>query len=263
MAPMSDRATAIWTAVRRDVLAFTAFMGDIEVRLRDGGVLMLTGGPSPDFNIAAFDADSGGELALAEFVGRVQELGVPGLFMLSSRCAARLAPIARHRGLIEAATMPLMVLDVEPPSAVADGFTVQRVTDVQGITHAADLIASAFSLDRAWTGRIMAAEPALESATMSFFVAYRDGTPWSTVTTTRAAKDVVGIWSMASDPTRQRQGAGRAVLVAAIMHNRRQGARRFYLIATAQGKPLYDALGFLTVDEFPIWISGPAEDAHH
>jgi hypothetical protein len=36
----------------------------------------------------------------------------------------------------------------------------------------------------------------------------------------------------------------------------RRGAKTFYLIATAAGKPLYDSLGFKTVDELSIWLAG-------
>jgi len=34
------------------------------------------------------------------------------------------------------------------------------------------------------------------------------------------------------------------------------GSGAFWLIATAAGKPLYDNLGFKTVDELSIWLVG-------
>jgi hypothetical protein len=41
------------------------------------------------------------------------------------------------------------------------------------------------------------------------------------------------------------------------MHDHlKRGAETFYLIATAAGKPLYDDLGFETVDELSIWLVG-------
>ena len=44
-----------------------------------------------------------------------------------------------------------------------------------------------------------------------------------------------------------------------VAHHVHQGAEAFYLIATPPGKPLYDSLGFTTVEEFPIWVAGESE----
>ena len=70
------------------------------------------------------------------------------------------------------------------------------------------------------------------------------------------AGSTVGIWTMSTPPDRQRQGAGRAVLLSAMHDHLKRGAETFYLIATAAGKPLYDDLGFETVDEMSIWLVG-------
>ena len=77
----------------------------------------------------------------------------------------------------------------------------------------------------------------------------------STVTTTSGGK-VVGIWSMATAPEHQRQGAGRATLAAVMAHHRQRGAGLFYLGATPVGKALYEGAGFRTVEETPIWVAG-------
>ena len=77
----------------------------------------------------------------------------------------------------------------------------------------------------------------------------------SAVCSSRAGS-TVGIWTMSTPPDKQRQGAGRAVLLAAMQDHVKRGAETFYLIATAAGKPLYDNLGFRTVDELSIWLVG-------
>jgi N-acetylglutamate synthase-like GNAT family acetyltransferase len=66
----------------------------------------------------------------------------------------------------------------------------------------------------------------------------------------------VGIWTMSTPPAKQRQGAGRAVLLAVMQDHAKRGAQTFYLIATEAGKPPYDNLGFETVDELSIWLVG-------
>ena len=58
--------------------------------------------------------------------------------------------------------------------------------------------------------------------------------------------DTSGIWSMATDTTRQRSGIGRRLLPTAMAEARMQGARRFFLGATPAGYRLYESLGFTT-----------------
>jgi hypothetical protein len=118
-----------------------------------------------------------------------------------------------------------------------------------------DLVASAFAIDRAWADRTFAAASLLDAPAFSFYVAYRGDVPMSAVCSSGAGS-TVGIWTMSTPPDKQRQGAGRAVLLAAMQDHVKRGAETFYLIATAAGKPLYDNLGFKTVDELSIWLVG-------
>ena len=64
---------------------------------------------------------------------------------------------------------------------------------------------------------------------------------------------------MATAPARQRQGAGRALLQAVLRELGGDGNTRFYLIATAPGKPLSDAMGFTTIDDLTIYIAGQSQ----
>ena len=73
---------------------------------------------------------------------------------------------------------------------------------------------------------------------------------------TSTAGSMCGVWTMSTPPEKQRHGAGRAVLLAAMQEELNRGVDTFYLIATAAGKPLYDKLGFETVEELSIWLAG-------
>jgi GNAT superfamily N-acetyltransferase len=222
--------------------------------------LLITGGPTADFNIAMLDANSDDDAnVLPEFVAHVRAAGVQALFMLSSASNARLAAVARAEGLSEAGAAPLMVLTGGPRDVVAtDRFSIERVAEPPRLVSAGDLVASAFGLDRAWVGRTFASASLIGAPGVRYFLATQGGEPCSTVMTT-AGKGRVGIWNMATAPERQHQGAGRAVLRAALEHHREQGSDSFYLIATAAGKPLYDACGFTTVDNVAIWVAGHSE----
>ena len=252
---ISAQPTSLWAAARRDLLAFFGYVENAEARFAPGALLGITGGPTADFNMALLDAGADGEALLGEFVDQAKKAGVSAVFMLSSACGSRLASMAKKKGLVEVGTAPLMALTVGGPLPQTDGFVVQRVTDEKSLASVADLVAAAFALDREWVGRTFCSNALLPAQSVEFFLASKEGEPYSAVTTTAGGADV-GIWSMATSPSRQRQGAGRAALVAAIEHHRGLGATTFYLIATPAGKPLYDSIGFKTVDEFPMWVTG-------
>jgi GNAT superfamily N-acetyltransferase len=234
------------------------FFGNIdgaEVRLLGSSCTGITGGPTADFNMGLFDAGLRDEAGLEEFVDRVNALGLPAAALISSSANRRLGPIAAIGGLVEAGAAPLMALSAGSGAAPTTDFTVTRVRDSTGMAVFADLAASAFGLDREWVGRTFAAPSMLEGPGLEFFVASRGDVPMSGVTTTGMG-ETVGIWTMSTPPDKQRQGAGRAVLMAAIDYHRTRGAKTFYLCATPAGKPLYDRVGFTTVDELTIWVAG-------
>ena len=90
---------------------------------------------------------------------------------------------------------------------------------------------------------------------MDVFLARRGAAPVAALQTTRFGA-TVGIWAMGTAPEHQRQGAGRALLGAAMAHHRARGAARFYLGATEAGRPLYERAGFRTVAEAAVWAVG-------
>jgi GNAT superfamily N-acetyltransferase len=253
------QADEVWAAARRDLATVATFLEDPYLVMRGHAVLMISGGPTADFNMAMLDVASDDEAVLREFVARVHAARVQAVFMLSSASNLRLSAVAREEGLSEATAAPLMLLMGAPATVVPTGaFSIEHVADPRRLACAADLVASAFGLDRAWVGDTFATPSLLNAPAVHYFLATKDGEPYSTVMTT-VGKGPVGIWNMATAPERQREGAGRAVLHAAIEHHRAQGKNSFYLIATSAGKPLYDASGFKMVDELAIRIAGHSE----
>jgi len=57
---------------------------------------------------------------------------------------------------------------------------------------------------------------------------------------------------MATPQESQRSGAGRALLTEVMARHRASGTRLFYLGATEAGYPLYERLGFRTVETMAI-----------
>jgi len=184
-------AAEVWSAVRHDLAQFALGLDPPAALVRDDALLVLTGGPTADFNFAIIDTTPNAAPALREFVSRVQTAGVPALFMVPSAAGGELAQVART----------------------------------------------------------FAAPSLLQAPGVEFWAATADGEPYSTLTCLRH-HGPVGIWSMGTLPEHERKGAGRELLHGAVRQHLGDG---FYLIATPPGKPLYDAVGFTTIDEIAIW----------
>lgn len=252
---MRATAAGLWIAARRDLSMFFSYIDGAEVILRGNAFIGLTGGPTADFNIALFGEDPDDITVFNDFLSRVDVIRVSALAMLSGAASQRLGSVAKARGLIEAGTAPLMARSGALPDTPASEFVTKRVTEPEEMSIFGNLASSAFAMEQAWVDRTFAAASLLEAGQLAFYVAYRKGVPMSGVCSS-ASGSTVGIWTMSTPPEKQRQGAGQAVLLSAMQDHVKRGADTFYLIATAAGKPLYDKLGFETVDELSIWLIG-------
>jgi len=246
---------SLWTAARRDLAMFFSYIEGAEVVLRGNAIIGLTGGPAADFNMALFDEDPDDFAVFNDFVSRVNASRISALAMLSGAASRRLGPVAKMKGLIEAGTAPLMARSEALPDTPTSEFVTKRVAEAREMAVFGDLAASAFAMDRQWVDRTFAAPSLLDAPALAFYIVYRGDVPMSAVCTSGAGS-TVGIWTMSTPPEKQRQGAGREVLMAAMQDHAKRGAETFYLIATAAGKPLYDKLGFTTVDDLSIWLVG-------
>jgi hypothetical protein len=205
--------------------------------------------------MALFGEDPDDLAVFGDFVTRVKATRVSALAMVSGAAAGRFSPAAEAKGLINAGTAPLMVRSGNLQDTPASEFVTKRATSAQEMSIFAALAASAFAMDKEWLDRTYAAAALVDAPALGFYITHRGDVPMSAVCTSGAGS-TVGVWTMSTPPEKQRQGAGRAVLVAAMRDHLKRGAETFYLIATAAGKPLYDSLGFKTVDELSIWLVG-------
>jgi GNAT superfamily N-acetyltransferase len=98
----------------------------------------------------------------------------------------------------------------------------------------------------------MLAEP---DGVMGAWVLEHEGEAVSTLTTGRAG-DAITIWCMATPPRFARRGFGRALLADAMARAASDGVAIGLLGATPAGKPLYDATGWSTLEEWEIYTNG-------
>jgi len=247
-------ATVLWSAARAQLAALFAGLDDVEMLLRERTLLGLTGGPTADFNMCLVDDSPNVEDVLADTIERARSRALPVLFMLSSEASRSLGERIGKMGVSAMGEAPLMIFSGTLPDLVSD-YEVVHVIDEPGRHHVADMVAAAFELDRDWVGRTFAsAQLAKSDSSTAMYLARGAGLPMSTVTVSGTG-DIVGIWSMATPPDLQRRGAGMAALVGAMAQSQKKGAEAFYLLATPAGKPLYDAVGFRTVDTAAMYVS--------
>lgn len=234
-------------------LCFRAAPG-YEARLLPQASLVLSGEPFADLNYSIIDDGPRQVLEAEEFVGVAQSRQIPLIVLLTPRVADRLAHCMPALGLQRGGDVPLMTCRPSAVFAPSAAYEVRRVRSPDALRSANELMAAAFDLPFEAENRVFG--PALlDSPGLHVFIAYRDGEPCSAVITTRQGKRV-GIWSMATAPGLQRQGAGRALLENVVNHYLVREARCFYLVSTEAGKRLYERLGFKGMERWAVWTSG-------
>jgi GNAT superfamily N-acetyltransferase len=236
----------------RGITALVAQAPGFSARITPDCGLILTGEPAADLNLLLVgpDADPKGFLKDAAATARERELPVVALF--TPHVAAILAPSARKLGLAFSGTMPLMLLRSIPRGRTHKACRVERALDKWTSARAGDLQARAFELPRDSVARVFDSSRDKISQAETY-IGVRGGEVLSAVTVVRFGS-TAGIWTMATAPERQRQGIGRALLTDVLEQYRRQGVSRFFLVASAAGKPLYESVGFKVVARYSVWV---------
>jgi GNAT superfamily N-acetyltransferase len=251
---LTDEASELFRLVGQAGLAMFCGAPGLEVRLTHDSALMLSGEPVADLNMLLIGPDPDAERILEEGHALAAARDLPLLTLSTPGVGDRLTPRAGALGLAPGGEAPLMVLRQNTPIRLGGPCEVVRVREEATLALAAGLQAGGFGLPLASVERVLSAA-AESTAAAEVFIATRQGRPISTVTVTHAGT-TAGIWSMATPADRQGQGAGRALLTRVLEAQRRSGVERFFLFATAAGRPLYESLGFETVALCPAWVRG-------
>lgn len=164
-------------------------------------------------------------------------------------------PLFANRPMIFEGLPPMMWRDARPlpPNPRPYPGRVTRTDAGPGVAAALDLAMRAFEVDVA--GGRLAMAGVLDDPAMRLFTASSDAL--DSICLSWTAGDVTYIHLMATDPDRQRRGAGRAVLTRAMETAIDEGATMFYLMASSAGQPLYRALGYETYESPEFWLVNP------
>jgi GNAT superfamily N-acetyltransferase len=208
--------------------------------------MVLTGSPGPEGNMALVHDGIRSTLEMVQ--KRLDAAGYPCLLMMAGYPAPySLAPPWRSLG-----RLPFMSLDL-PKAQFAPDVRVRRADDedyesvVQLVTDS-----NSFGREVAEVGVAILRE---EVGSPIIWLLHDNGVPVSTVSSA-VVGDAVCIWSMATPPRYRKRGYGRAVLSHALHHAYEcRGAVHGLLAASPAGKPVYDATGWLVVEEWQMYMS--------
>jgi N-acetylglutamate synthase-like GNAT family acetyltransferase len=193
--------------------------------------------------------------ALPNVLDEVVATGRTTSFVVRSSVRDQVVPLFDGRPSRFHGLPPLMWRGPEPiapnPRPYAGG--VRRVAPGEDLRGVTDLIARAFEADPKSTW--LSLRGALGSPRMRCHVAESDGL--ESVCLTFRAEDVAYVNILATDPDRQRRGAGREVMVRAMREHVAEGVAGFFLMASDDGQPLYHALEFETFERPEFWTINP------
>jgi GNAT superfamily N-acetyltransferase len=259
--------------IMTDVVSLGRFIGDSaaalvrtapanEVRQAPGATLALSGEPVADLNYITLDVSPDPAARLREFATIIQARQLPVLVLLSAAVADVVAPVAQDLGLTLAGQMPLMTHDGHgvPDAPGTGAIVVTRVVSVADLAAARRIMAQANAMPEDAVQRAFG-PGLLDTLGVEVFLARQEDRPLSAVITTRHGA-TVGIWCMATLPESQRAGVGRALLTQVMARHNASGARLYYLGATEAGYPLYERMGFRTVETLTIWVAGHSTQVH-
>ena len=231
-----------------------------ECTLHPGCTLALTGEPIADMNyvVAGRGASDGGHFAAVCMTCASRQL--PFLAIVFPEAESGVEQTAGELGLVHIVDFPFMVRDDAPIEPDGNpSVDVRLATGPEGAEAWARVQSLAFGLPEDAVRRAVPAS-VVDAPNVDVFMASIDDEVVGTVSMVHHG-DTSSIWTMGTDPARQRSGIGRRLLSMSMAEARTRGATRFFLGATPAGYRLYESLGFKTRVVTKVWTSGDTGQA--
>jgi hypothetical protein len=163
--------------------------------------------------------------------------------------------IARQYGLTESHSEPFMTRQlVESEMRWPDNTTGQlrRVPKEEHDTYIA-VLAAGFAIPEEIFGPLVT--PALlGDERMTAFLVEEAGVPVATSLGV-LMDDHVGVFNISTLPSHRRRGHARAATAAVLLDAYTRGARTAFLRSSPAGKPVYESMGFATVENWRIYVA--------
>lgn len=217
--------------------------------------LAVSGVCVADLNCGVIDAGDAAPDVVLVMAEHLRQQRLPGLLLVTDAAGRKASAAAESAGLVLAGRMPLMSMAAGVLGPELTHFTVRRVTDAADLSAANRVMAAAFDLsyDRVqepFSPRILTAIDVRVELVL-------DGDQPVGALQSTTAEHMTGIWSMATLPAHRRRGIARAGLLHALASRFAEGCEVAFLVATADGQPLYEDVGFGVVAWCNVWLVDP------
>lgn len=213
---------------------------------------LLTGFPTADSNVALIHQND--ESALSKIAEQIERMAVPACLFLAENARTLTSKIGEEWSF--AGTTPFMSLALEAAELKED-FRVRLALKKDFETVVA-LMSETFSMDY-HTAR-QGASPLKDPSTKCDIWIIEDGGQLVSTAITRRVDDSITLWNMATSPRFARRGYGRSIMNHALHQARQDGAKIGLLMASDAGKPLYDATGWVTIEDWDMYLKIPANN---
>ncbi len=214
--------------------------------VEDGWWAALSGRASVDYNVVCWH---GPDPAIADGLDLIAKAKVPAVQMLAGPALGS-AQLLADAEWVCIGTTPVMRLDLATTEGWPDDPAVQ-IVGLDGLAPVHEVVATTFGIPPELAA-VAVPELAATDPDIEVWSLVDDGVLKSCVAIIMVDGVVVG-WSMATPPSLQRQGLGRRLLMTLLRRMATQGRQQALCYASAQGEPLYAALGFEVTEHWQVW----------
>lgn len=229
--------------------------------IQPGAFAAVSGNQLPPLNTVGAIGSGPQPETVGALLDEVAATGLAHSLQVRPGAATALGELARERGMVRGDSTALMVLDdpavLDDPPPVAESpaeLTIRRLEPAEART-AAGVMAAGFGLPEEPFAQMMAPQ-LLGCEGLRCYVGEVDGEPVVTALGLRVGEHV-GVFHIATVPTARRRRYGAAMTARAIADGREAGAAWAYLQSGAGGRPLFERLGFRSLEDWDIWIAIP------
>jgi GNAT superfamily N-acetyltransferase len=222
-----------------------------------GATALVTGLPIASLNGVWVHGRSTDVDQITHLLDEVWAHGVPYCLQTRPMYREQMAALAAARGMVDDPAVPLMAL-ADTAGLVAaeiDGLTFRELPEAEHEVHCA-VAAAGFGAPLEAFQILMGMLGGLSG--LRIYVGEVDGVAVTTALTLPTLGDAVGVFDVATPPEYQRKGYGAAVTVHAVREAGSLGARWAWLQSSEAGFPVYERIGFRTVEDWPAWQTAPA-----
>jgi GNAT superfamily N-acetyltransferase len=213
----------------------------------------LTSEPNLDLNLCGLHGAATSEDA-SGLVAVIDAAGCPAVIPVTPGAHRAVRDVLRGAEFTPLAEERVMWRPGRVIQAAPGPFEVRRALDDADLATASSVIAAAHGTAEDLVQRVFGLE-AWRNGTIECWLAFDEGDAASVAWLT-FGDGLVGVWEMMTSPRHRRRGAARAVLSAGLAAARNHAREGAFLWASPMGAPLYEALGFETVERVVPYVRG-------